>query len=502
MPKSVRGAQYILALDQGTTSSRAILYTLEGQAVASAQVPLSVAFPEDGWVEQQPTDIFDTQLEAMRQATRNIAPGDIRAIGITNQRETVVAWDRTTGKPLGPAIVWQCRRSAAGCEELKQRGLAEEISRRTGLVIDAYFSATKIAWLRDQLSAVADRVQDGSAVFGTVDSWLLYCLTKSGGVPKLATEPSNACRTMLYNIDTNDWDPFLLSLFSLPREALAPVQPSAGFFGSTSILGAPIPITGMLGDQQASLLGHGNVESGEVKCTFGTGAFLLLNTGSNRVDSSTGLLSSVAWQFAGKCSYALEGSIFIAGALIQWLRDKLGIIASAEESEIRASRVATAGGAVLVPAFVGLGAPYWNPQARGVIAGLSRDVGADHLARAALEAVAHQTADLLDAEEFRSITSLSIDGGMAANRLFCRILADLTGRTVVVPSSTELTALGAARAAAVGLGLFPNAAAVVEGFGGQARENETPYQPMMTPEIRREARDRWRRAVGQALAGC
>ncbi|MCC6219790.1 MAG: glycerol kinase GlpK [Deltaproteobacteria bacterium] len=504
-------AKYILALDQGTTSSRSILYDLSGCELAVANKPISVNFPSDGWVEQEACEIWEAQLATMREVCSGVEPASIAAIGIANQRETLICWDPLDGKVLAPAIVWQCRRSSEICSRLRRAGLQDEIGSISGLVLDPYFSASKILWLQENVDGLRERMQLGRAVFGTVDSWLVYNLTKSKtSAPALVTESSNASRTMLFSLKKTDWDDKLLEIFSLYRHNLPRIVASFGIFGRTSILGggSEIPICGVLGDQQASLLGHGCIASGSGKCTFGTGAFMLVNTGREIVTSNEGLLSSVAWQMRGEvgraavekgdCSYVVEGSVFMAGALIGWLRDGIGLISSSAESELKASQVNDSSGVVVVPAFVGLGAPYWDDSARGIIVGLNRNVTANHIVRACLEGVAHQVADLLECSGLSELRELNIDGGMSANEVFCQILADISQREVVVSSSAELTALGAARAAAFGAGEFNSLEHAVESMLASGSGSAKPLRRFAARKAESQvavARRRWKSAV-------
>jgi len=441
----------ILALDQGTTSSRAIVYNSCGEEVSRGSEQLGVSFPADAWVEQSAEEIWQSQKQAMLKAIKPLEKSQkISAIGITNQRETTVAWNPKSGDSYHPAIVWQCRRSAEICENLrKSSDLVELVRERTGLVVDSYFSATKIAWMLENVEGLSEALQKKEVVFGNVDSWVIYNLC--GG--KLLTDPSNACRTMLFSTQAMKWDAELLNVFKLSEDNLAQVKPSVGFFANSILDDLSAPVTGVLGDQQASLLGHGCLKESEVKCTFGTGAFLLMNSGKTKPNSENGLLSSVAWSFS-EVDYALEGSIFVAGSLVQWLRDNLNVIDTSEESEALAKSVETSGGVVFIPAFVGLGAPYWKEGVRGGLFGLTRDTSKAHIARAALEGVANQVADLLELEEFEYVKVLNVDGGMVNNSLFCQILADICNVKISRKKSTELTAFGIARAAAVGASIY------------------------------------------------
>jgi glycerol kinase len=438
----------ILALDQGTTSSRAILFNHTGQIIASAQQEFRQIFPKAGWVEHDPEEIWSSQLTVAQQALAkaNLKPADIAAIGITNQRETTLLWDRQTGAPIHNAIVWQDRRTAGFCDDLKRAGHLETVQQKTGLVIDAYFSASKIRWLLDNVSGARDRANRGQLCFGTVDSWLLYKLT-AGALH--VTDATNASRTMLYNIHTHQWDDDLLKLMNIPREILPQVRSSSEVYASSApaLLGAPINIAGIAGDQQAALFGQTCFSRGLAKNTYGTGCFMLMNVGEQPITSQHKLLTTIAWQRERTTEYALEGSVFIGGAVVQWLRDGLGIIKSAADIEPLAASVPDSGGVYLVPAFAGLGAPHWDQYARGTITGITRGTTAAHFARAALEAIAFQVADILSLMQKDSgvqIQELRVDGGAAANNLLMQFQADLLGVPVVRPKVTETTALGAA----------------------------------------------------------
>ena len=451
-------SRYLLALDQGTSSSRALLFDHNAQLVASHAVPFVCQFPQPGWVEQDANVLWQTQRDAVigvLQKTGSSAR-DILAIGITNQRETVIAWDAETGAPLYNAIVWQCRRTADFCAQLKAQGHEPDIRQRTGLVIDPYFSASKMRWLLDQVPAVRGAAHSGRLRFGTVDSWLVWQL--SGGKHHL-TDASNASRTQLYNLRSGNWDNELLQDFGIPPSSLPRIVDCAGTLATTDAghFGAVIPITGIAGDQQAALFGQACFAPGMSKNTYGTGCFMLMNTGEQIVQSQHGLLSTVAWQLQGKCTYALEGSVFVAGALIQWLRDNLGLIEKASDIEALAQQVPDNGGVYIVPAFTGLGAPHWDADARGLICGLTRGSSKAHIARAALEAVAYQNVDLLRAMEADAgipLSELRIDGGMAVNNLLCQFQADVLQRQVVRPQVIESTARGAALLAGFGVGLW------------------------------------------------
>ena len=447
-----RHKNFILALDQGTTSTRAILFDAQGRPVRSHSLPLRQIYPANGWVEHDPREIWQAALACANAVLKGRDAGEVAAIGITNQRETSLVWDARTGAPLYNAIVWQDRRGAGRCAALKKRGLEAGITRKTGLLLDPYFSATKLEWLLKNVKGLKGR----DIRFGTIDSWLIWNLTR-GQVH--ATDVTNASRTMLWNLKTRDWDAALLKLFGVPRAILPDVRESRGEFGETDPmpLGAAIPILGVAGDQQAASFGQACFAPGDVKSTYGTGCFALVNTGKTVPRSRNRLLATALAQK----QYAIEGSIFVAGAVVQWLRDELGILATAPESESLAKRAKPAPGLYVVPAFTGLGAPYWNPQARGAILGLTRDIGRPEIVRAALDAVCYQTRDLLEAMRrdmaaagLSRLRALKVDGGMVANDWFCQRLADLTGLPVDRPVVTETTALGAAYLAGLGAGLF------------------------------------------------
>ena len=442
----------LLAIDQGTTSTRAILFDAEARPLKSHAVPLNQIYPANGWVEHDPSEIWQAVLACCRAVLKGVEADSVAAIGITNQRETSLIWDRKTGAPLHNAIVWQDRRGAARCAQLKKQGLEKTISRKTGLLLDPYFSATKLEWLLKNGKGLKGR----ELAFGTIDSWLIWNLTKG---KTHATDVTNASRTMLWNLKSRDWDPDLLKLFGVPREILPEVRESRGDYGVTDplLLGAAIPIQGVAGDQQAASFGQACFSPGDVKSTYGTGCFVLVNTGRGVPRSINRLLATVL----AEKHYAIEGSIFIAGAVIQWLRDELGLLATSAESEVAAKRAKPAEGLYIVPAFTGLGAPYWRPEARGAIFGLTRDVGAAEIVRAALDAVCYETRDLLEAVRkdmpsvgLKRLKALKVDGGMVTNDWFCQRLADLTGLAVERPKVTETTALGAAYLAGLGAGLF------------------------------------------------
>jgi len=448
--------KYILALDQGTTSSRAIVFDHHGAIVASAHQEFRQIFPQPGWVEHDPQEIWATQSNVAAQAIlkAGLVATDIAAIGITNQRETTVVWERATGKPICNAIVWQDRRTASACDRLKDNGLAPKIRKKTGLVVDAYFSGTKLQWILKNIPGAKARAKAGELAFGTIDSWLVWNLT---GGQRHVTDASNASRTMLFNIRDGGWDEDLLRLFGVPPALLPEVRGSSEVYGETTLFGGAIPIAGMAGDQQAALFGQACTRPGMVKNTYGTGCFMLMHTGEKLIPSKNKLLTTVAWRIGRRTEYALEGSIFIAGAVVQWLRDGLGIIASSGEVEPLAAQVPDNGGVYLVPAFAGLGAPHWDPYARGTIIGLTRGTTRAHIARAALEGIAYQVSDVLHAMESDAkirLKELRVDGGACANNLLMQFQADLLGVPVVRPRVSETTALGAAYLAGLGVGFW------------------------------------------------
>lgn len=491
-------SSYILAIDQGTTSSRAIVFDQSGEALGQAQREFRQHFPHDGWVEHDAMEIWNDSLALCHEALRNahVEAGSVAAIGITNQRETTVLWDRDTGEPLARAIVWQDRRTAAHCQRLKAEGREALVRERTGLLLDPYFSATKLAWLLDNVDGARQRAEAGELAFGTIDCWLLWKLTH-GRVH--ATDATNASRTLLFNIHTQQWDEDLLRLFDIPRALLPEVRDSAGEFGRTDpeLLGAAIPVAGIAGDQQAALVGQACFEPGMVKSTYGTGCFMVMNTGQ-AVNSRNRLLTTVAYRLAGNTTYALEGSIFVAGAAIQWLRDGLNLITHASETEALARRVGSAGGVYLVPAFTGLGAPWWDPDARGALLGLTRDTGIAEVVTAGLEAVCYQSRDLLDAMAAdcgQRPTTLRVDGGMVVNNWLSQTLADVLGVRVDRPEVTETTALGAAYLAGLGVGLYDSLEAV---------SRQWRCERAFTPELEEGERERryrgWREAVARIVA--
>ena len=492
--------KYLMALDQGTTSSRCILFDEHGTVIASANREFPQYFPETGYVEHDAEEIWSSQLAVAKEALKKagLAAGQIAGIGITNQRETTIVWEKATGKPICHAIVWQCRRTAGRCEELRQAGLELSIREKTGLRIDPYFSATKLEWILTHVPGAKERAEKGELLFGTVDCWLIYNLT---GGRVHATDPSNASRTMLFNIHTMDWDAELLSLFGIPRAMCPQVLPSSGIFGETdaALFGAPIPIAGVAGDQQSALFGQGCHTEGDIKNTYGTGGFLLMNTGERIVSSAHGLLSSVAWQIGNKVTYALEGSVFVCGAAIQWLRDGLGLIASAGESEAIAASVPDTGGVYFVPAFVGLGTPYWDPYARGTITGITRGTTRAHIVRATLEAMAFQTVDVLNAMQKDTalpLNVLRVDGGASKNDLLLSMQSDFAGVTIERPICVETTAWGAAALAGLATGIFESTKEI-----RALAVPEKQFIPQMSGNARERALSGWHNAVRAAQCG-
>jgi len=489
--------KYILALDQGTTSSRAILFDQTGQIKSIAQKEFTQIFPQPGWVEHDPMEIWSSQASVASEARLKLGvnPSEIAAIGITNQRETTIVWDRETGIPVYNAIVWQDRRTAAFCEELKQSGLSDKIRSKTGLVIDAYFSGSKIRWILDNVKDARKRAAEGKLAFGTVDSWLIWKMT-NGAVH--ATDITNASRTMLYNIVEQKWDEELLQIMNIPASILPVVKESSEFYGETdkNIIAERIPIAGIAGDQHAALFGQMCLEKGMVKNTYGTGCFMLMNIGDQFVVSKNNLLTTVAWKINGRIQYAFEGSIFIAGAVVQWLRDGLGIIRNSSEIEMLARQVEDTDGVSFVPAFAGLGAPYWNPDARGTMVGITRGTKASHIARAALESIAYQTMDVLKAMEADagiSIKELRVDGGATANNLLMQFQADLLNCKVIRPEITETTALGAAYLAGLAVGFWKDTTEIAKWW-----KSERVFEPQVQSEKMRSGIDSWKHAVSAA----
>jgi glycerol kinase len=487
---------YILALDQGTTSSRAIVFDQAGAIAALAQHEFKQFYPQPGWVEHDPMEILTSQFSSAVEALGKAGarPGDVAAIGITNQRETVIVWDRATGKPVYPAIVWQDRRTAAACAALEQSGVGEEVSNQTGLVLDPYFSATKIAWILDHVPQARAAADKGELAFGTVDSWLIWNLTSGH---RHVTDVTNASRTLLYNIVKGEWDKDLLRIFNIPASLLPEVVWSSQNVGevSTSLGLGGIPIAGIAGDQQAALFGQLCWKRGEAKNTYGTGCFLLKNIGTQFVRSKNRLITTLAASAEPRLEYAFEGSIFIGGAVVQWLRDNLKLIHSSQDVEALAATVADAGGVIFVPAFVGLGAPHWDPQAVGMMIGLRRQTQSGHIARAALESIAFQVADVLEAVESETtpLAALRVDGGAAVNDLLMQFQADILGVPVVRPQLTETTALGAAYLAGLATGVWANPQQLEA-----RRQDDVRFEPKMSADERAGRRGLWQRAVGRA----
>ena len=491
-------ANYILALDQGTTSCRALLFDQKGDIIASAQEEFPQYFPQPGWVEHDPLEIWDTQKKMAQRALEqaSVKADQVAAIGITNQRETVVVWDRHTGEPIHPAIVWQDRRTADYCDQLKEEGKAPLIQQKTGLVIDAYFSATKVKWILDQVPGARERAHAGDLYMGTIDSWLLWKMT---GGAKHITDVTNASRTLLYNLTDLHWDADMLSLFDIPSKMLPIVCDSSQVYGETTedFIGSPRPIAGIAGDQQAALFGQMCTQEGWVKNTYGTGCFMLMNIGSKPILSQNNLLTTIGWKIGDEVTYALEGSIFMAGAIVQWLRDQLEFFGDAKEIETLASSVDSSEGVVLVPAFVGLGAPYWNQQAKGQILGLNRGSSKGHIARAALEAIAFQTRDILRAMEADSgvkIQELRVDGGASVNNLLMQIQSDVLGVSVVRPQMVETTVIGAAFLAGLAVGYWKNMEEIQKIW-----EKDRTFEPIPERRPVQKQLAEWDRAVQTVL---
>ena len=489
--------KYVMALDAGTTSNRCILFNKAGEPVSMAQKEFRQFFPKPGWVEQDANEVWSNQLgvavEAMTKL--DVQASEIAAIGITNQRETTIVWDKNTGEPIAPAIVWQCRRTAQLCDELRDRGLTDFFRDKTGLVLDAYFSATKIVWLLEEIAGARERAEAGDLLFGTVDSWLMWKLSRG----RLhVTDVSNASRTMLFNIHTMEWDQEILDLLNIPRSMLPEVKASSAVYGECdpTYLGGAIPIGGSAGDQQAALFGQCCFDDGEAKNTYGTGCFLLMNTGNKAVASNNGLVTTVAWQIGDQINYALEGSIFVAGAAIQWLRDELRIVDSAADSEYMATQVPDSNGCYVVPAFTGLGAPYWDPYARGVIVGLSRGVNKKHIVRATLESLAYQSEDVLAAMQEDAgleLPLLHVDGGASRNQFLMQFQSDISQVPVYRPNNTESTATGAAYLAGLAVGFWDN----METLRSLQKEGQQ-YKPKMIEDERKEKLRMWKKAVSRA----
>ncbi|MBL4577882.1 MAG: glycerol kinase GlpK [Flavobacteriales bacterium] len=488
--------KFIVALDQGTTSSRAVLFDSQGAIKGISQKEFTQHFPKPGWVEHDPLEIWESQWEVFEKvlAENNVSASDIAAIGITNQRETTVVWDKSTGEPVYNAIVWQDKRTASICEQLKSNGHESYIHENTGLVVDAYFSGTKVNWILDNVDGARARAENGELLFGTVDTWLIWKLT-NGTVH--ATDYSNASRTLMYNIRNLKWDPKLLEALTVPESLLPEVRNSSGDFGNLNYQGVDIPIAGVAGDQQAALFGQACFEPGMAKNTYGTGCFMLMNTGEELFDSKAGLLTTIAWGLNGKVSYALEGSIFIAGAAIQWLRDGLKIIDSAAESEKLAQDAGPENSVYVVPAFAGLGAPYWDMYARGAIFGLTRDSGREQITRATLHSLAYQTRDVLSAMEQDSgikLSKLQVDGGACANDLLMQFQADILGTTVERPVVIETTAMGAAYLAGLHIGMWD-----LESISGK-RSIDRTFDPTMDESDRESYYSKWQKAVERSMS--
>jgi glycerol kinase len=501
---------HILAIDQGTTSTRAILFDEKANRLAQRQLEFKQYFPSDGWVEHDPEEIWNTTVEVCRKSISDagIKGSDVTAIGITNQRETVIIWERDTGRPIYKAIVWQDRRTADFCDKLLAEGDEETVRSKTGLVIDPYFSASKIGWILDNVPGARKRSEQGELAFGTIDTFLLWRLT---GGERHATDATNAARTSLFNIHTQEWDEELLKIFNIPMELLPEVLDNSADFGTTnrSLFGAAIPVAGMAGDQQAALIGQACFDPGMVKSTFGTGCFMVLNTGREAIASKNRLLTTVGYRLGGETTYAMEGSIFNAGTTVQWLRDRLELFADAEETEQIASSIDSTGGVYFVPAFTGLGAPHWDPNARGAILGLTRDTGREQIIRAGLEAVCYQSRDLVEAFVMDGDHSLKtaagmlkrpavirVDGGMVGNSWLVQFLADMLGTTVDRPLITETTALGAAFLAGLQTGIFRSLDDIRELWQLDRR-----FEPSMDEETREDLYKGWRKAVKQVLSG-
>ncbi len=489
--------KFLAALDQGTTSSRAVIFSEDGEMIAAFNKEFPQHYPKPGWVEHDPKDILDSQITALQEAVRlsGVNPADIAAIGITNQRETTFLWDRKTGECVGNAIVWQCRRTSQMVDRLVADGCGDMIREKTGLVPDAYFSGTKLKWLLDHYN-LADRAEKGELCFGTVDSFLCWHMLE--GRPHV-TDATNAGRTMLFNLHTQDWDEDLLKLLDIPKACLPKVVDTAGFIGmlDPAILGRAIPVTAMAGDQHASLFGQACLKTGDIKNTYGTGCFMLMNTGSKPVMSSHGLLTTMAWRIGGKPTYALEGSVFMGGATVQWLRDELKIIDHAAETEAIARSVQSTGGVYLVPAFTGLGAPWWDMYSRGTLVGMTRGTGRAHIVRAALEAIAYQSADLMDAMAAdcgSRPASLQVDGGASANSFLMQFQADITAIPVIRPRVLETTALGAALLAGLGAGLYSSPEEATKGW-----QKDLEFTPRMDEATRLLNLRGWHKAVERSL---
>ena len=489
--------KYILTLDEGTTSARAVLFDNGGNAVSAAQREFKQIYLQPGFVEHDPVEIFSVQYAAVTEAITAIGASaeEIAAVGVTNQRETTIIWDKNTGEPIYNAIVWQCRRTSEMCDRLRADGLEEYIRKATGLRIDAYFSATKIKWILDNVPGARDRAENGELLFGTVDTWLIWKL--SGGKIHV-TDRTNAARTMLYDIHTLTWDKRILEILQIPKCMLPEVRSSSEIYGNVNILGAEIPVSGIAGDQQAALFGQKCFCEGDIKNTYGTGCFLLMNTGGTAFESKNGLITTIAADAGDNICYALEGSVFVGGAVIQWLRDELGLIASAAESEKAALSVPDSAGVYIVPAFAGLGAPYWDMYARGTICGLTRGSGKNHIIRACLEAIAYQTNDLitaLKADTGLPINHIRADGGAAANNFLMQFQADISDVGVIRPVQTEATAAGAAYLAGLVVGFWKNKNEIL-----RLPDKQTEFKPAITAKRREALTDGWKRAVRSTKA--
>lgn len=487
-----------MALDQGTTGSRAIIFNHNGTIVSTASKEFKQIYPKPGWVEHDPMEIWSSQVEVAKTALEKagLEAGDIASIGITNQRETTVVWDKKTGKPIYNAIVWQCRRTAPICDQLKKKGLAEIIQKKTGLVVDAYFSGTKIKWILDNVGGVRGKAEKGEVLFGTVDSWLIWNLTKGKAH---VTDYSNASRTMLFNIHNLDWDEEILTELDIPREMLPKALPSSYIYGSTDkeIFGKEIPISGDAGDQQAALFGQACYEPGMAKNTYGTGCFILMNTGEKIVTSKNGLLTTIAWGVKGKVEYALEGSIFIGGAVVQWLRDEIGLIKNSREIEKYALKVEDTNGVYLVPAFVGLGAPYWDMYARGIIVGLTRGTKKEHILRAAEESIAYQSRDVLEVIQKDSginLKKLKVDGGAVRDNFLMQFQSDILGVPVVRPKVVETTALGAAYLSGLAVGFWKDKEEIAQKW-----KADKEFSPNMDEKTKEKLYKGWKKAVSRSL---
>lgn len=487
-------AKYVMALDAGTTSNRCILFNEKGEMCSVAQKEFTQYFPKPGWVEHDANEIWSTQLGVAVEAMQKIGASakDIAAIGITNQRETTIVWDKHTGEPVYNAIVWQCRRTSQYCDQLKEQGLTEEFRRKTGLVIDAYFSGTKLKWILDHVDGVRERAQQGELLFGTVETWLIWKLTRGAAH---VTDYSNASRTMLFNINTLEWDQEILEQLHIPQGMLPEVKPSSTIYGMAdpSFFGAEIPVSGAAGDQQAALFGQTCFHAGEAKNTYGTGCFLLMNTGEKPVFSKNGLVTTIAWGIDGKVSYALEGSIFVAGAAIQWLRDEMRLIDSAADSEHMAKKVKDTNGCYVVPAFTGLGAPHWDQYARGTIVGLTRGVNKYHIIRATLESLAYQVHDVLEAmkaDAGMALNSLKVDGGASANNFLMQVQSDIIDAPVNRPSCVETTAMGAAYLAGLAVGYWADKEEVIKNW-----TIDQIFRPQICEEERQQRIKGWEKAV-------